>query len=92
MTTKTVFVSYMILADGIPGLSTATRKEAIFESPQTQMHYWRTQQWKNTSMMHDSFHGYHGAGFAGLLCLEDGQMTDHGFIQSGAGYRLLGSV
>ena len=51
LTTKTVFVSYLFLADSIPGLSTATRKqEVVFESPQTQIHYWRTQQWKNTSM------------------------------------------
>ena len=50
-TTKTVSVSYLFLVDGIPGLSTATRKqEVVFESPQTQIHYWRTQQWKNTSM------------------------------------------
>ena len=49
-TTKMVSVSYLFLADGIPGLSTATsNQEAVFESPQTQIHYWRTQQWKNTS-------------------------------------------
>ena len=43
-TTKTVFVSYLFLADSVPGLSTATRKqEFVFESPQTQIHYWRTQ-------------------------------------------------
>jgi len=38
-TTKTVSVSYLFLADGIPGLSTATgNQEAVFESPQTQIH------------------------------------------------------
>jgi len=51
LTTKTVFVSYLFLVDSIPGLSTATRKqEAVFESPQTQIRYWRTQQWKKSSM------------------------------------------
>ena len=44
-TTKTVSVSYLFLVDGIPGLSTATRKqEVVFESPQTQIHDWKTQQ------------------------------------------------
>ena len=47
---KTVSVSYLFLADSLPGLSTATRKhEVVFELPQAQIHYWRTQQRKNTS-------------------------------------------
>ena len=51
LTTKTVFVSYLFLVDSIPGLpKTTSNQEAVFESPQTQIHYWRTQQWKNTSM------------------------------------------
>jgi len=39
-TTKTVFVSYLFLEDGIPGLpKTTSNQEAVFESPQTQIHY-----------------------------------------------------
>jgi len=51
LTTETVFVSYLFLVDSIPGLpKTTSNQEAVFESPHTQIHYWRTQQWKNTSM------------------------------------------